>query len=517
MGVALAISSLPLLALRTVRTHLNIRHFHCEVAPRRTHGVRCLQIDFEALFAKSPNPYVILNADLVLVWMNDAYLNVTMRDRDDITGRTIFEAFPSDPNSESRRQLDGSFRHVLETGEEDELALIRYDIPRSDGALDVRYWSATHTPLKDDNGRVRFILQHTVDVTELHNLRRMRDEIGVIERASAVQARNLDLMDKTRRLEELFAQAPGFVAVLSGPEHRFQMANQAYRNLVGRTDLVGKIVPEALPEVVEQGFIGVLDKVFDLGEPYFGKREKILLAGDNGQEASTRFLNFIYQPIREDNGSVTGIFVQGYDVTEEVEFEERQALLIHELNHRVKNTLAIVQGLAGQSFRQIPEAYEAKRIFDARLKALAAAHTLLTEASWGAAQVEDVVRRSVEATAGDLTGRFSFAGSKMQLQPQNAVSLAMIMHELSTNAIKYGALSTEEGHVDVRWGVEDDMLHLEWKESGGPRVEKPERKSFGTRLIERGISSEAGSHAQLLFEPDGLRCIFNARLQGERA
>ena len=160
--------------------------------------------EFARLAAISPNPYVLLDPDLRLVWMNDAYLAATMRAREDIIGRMMFDAFPADPQSESYRQLKDSFDHVIETGETDEIALIRYDIAGPDGTMETRYWSATHTPVKDDAGQLEYILQHTVDVTELHNLRQMRAEMGVVRRAGAVQARNRDLERESQRLLELF-------------------------------------------------------------------------------------------------------------------------------------------------------------------------------------------------------------------------------------------------------------------------------------------------------------------------
>ncbi|WP_346032550.1 sensor histidine kinase [Erythrobacter westpacificensis] len=466
----------------------------------------------------SPNPYVIMDTDLHLVWMNEAYLRATMRQREDIIGRKMFDAFPSDPDTESFRQLNRSLRRVLGTGEVDEIALIRYDIARPDGGLDVRFWSATHTPLLGDDGKVEYILKHTVDVTELHKLRQLRDEMGVVRRADAVEARNRDLQEESRRMTELFEQAPGFVAVLEGPEHRFRMTNEAYRELVGRSDILGLPVREALPEIVDQGFVDILNTVRATGEPYVGRREQVLLESEKGEGASKRFLNFIFQPIFDGDQGVSGIMVQGYDITEEIEFEERQRLLINELNHRVKNTLAIVQGLAGQSFGTVEGSEEAKAIFNGRLQALAAAHNLLTQTSWGSASLHDIVTGSAEATAGDLIQRFDISGPPLTLPPQTSVSLAMIVHELCTNAIKYGALSSDSGSVSVHWDVDDSKreptLRLVWSESGGPPVEEPSRRGFGTRLISRGLSADQGE-VEMEFRPEGLVCTITARLVEE--
>ncbi len=477
-----------------------------------------MAIEFEELLGRSPNPYVIMDKDLVLVWMNDAYLRVTMRSREDIIGRKMFDAFPADQTSESYRQLDASLQRTRETAQTDEIALIRYDIEAPDGSMHVRYWSATHTPMTDSNGDVEYILQHTVDVTELHNLRQMRAEMDVVRRADAVEARNRDLQEESRRLMELFEQAPGFVAVLEGEDHRFRMTNNAYLKLVGRTDILGQPVKDALPEIVEQGFVETLDRVRATGKPYVGRREPVAFGEDALETSTPRFLNFIFQPIFNggDGETVSGIMVQGTDITEEVEYEERQRLLINELNHRVKNTLAIVQGLAAQSFSSIEGAEKARGIFNARLQALASAHNLLTQASWGAAQLQDVVSSSAEATAGDLISRFDLSGPDLTLPPQTSVSLAMIVHELCTNAIKYGALSNDDGKVTIRWEVLQDgetkILALTWRESGGPPVQKPDRKGFGTRLIDRGLSTDKGSKSEIRFDSTGLVCMIETQI-----
>ena len=472
-----------------------------------------MTINFEALLTDSPNPYVLLDRSLKIVWTNDAYLRTTMRSRDELIGVPMFTAFPSDPESESYRLLEHSFNQVFKTGKPDEIALIRYDIVKPDGSMDVRYWSATHTPVRNQAGDISYLLQHTVDVTELHGLRAMSEEIGVIKRADAVQARNLDLSEETHQLKALFEQAPGFIAILSGPEHRFQMVNEAYRKLVGKRDLIGKPLAEALPEVIEQGFGDLLNQVRATQQPFVGRRIKVELAGTQSDPLE-RFLDFLYQPIFSDEGQVSGIFVQGHDVTEQVETEERQKLLMNELNHRVKNTLAIVQGLAAQTFRTLDGSQDARRTFNLRLGALASAHDLLTRSNWEAAGLLETIKSSVEAVV-ELE-RFTFNGRDLSLVPQTAVSLAMIIHELCTNAVKYGALSVPDGRVDIHWTVEevddDCVLTLSWTEQDGPPVTAPTRSGFGSRLIKHGFSAEHSSTVSLAFEPEGLICTIAARL-----
>ncbi|MFC0686757.1 PAS domain-containing protein [Novosphingobium clariflavum] len=190
-------------------------------------------MNFETLLSGSPNPYIVVDRDLTIAWMNDAYLRATMRERTDLVGRYLFDAFPSEESSDSYKLLRSSLDRVLTTGNLDEIAHIRYDIARPDGVMEPRYWSATHTPQLGSDGEVKFILQHTVDVTELHGLRKLRDEAGLVGRAKAVQARYFDLAREAEWLKEVFDQAPGFIAILDGRDHRFIVANQAFREMFG--------------------------------------------------------------------------------------------------------------------------------------------------------------------------------------------------------------------------------------------------------------------------------------------
>lgn len=292
-------------------------------------------INFEALFSASPNPYVLLDLSLTIVGMNDAYLKVTMREREDLVGRNMFEAFPSDPASSSHRQLRRSFEKVIREKVADHIPIIEYAIPLPNNqGFEERFWSATHTPLFNHAGEMTFVLQHTVDVTELQRLRVLAKssglssgpsvliETGMLRRAQAVQEANQALTEERQHLRGLFEQAPGFMAALSGPDHVFTMANAAYLRLIGRENIIGKSVRETLPEVVEQGFLALLDRVHQSGQPFVGRSIRIVLEPSSGGAPEERFLDFVYQPIFGEDGKVSGIFVQGHDVTEQKRNEE---------------------------------------------------------------------------------------------------------------------------------------------------------------------------------------------------
>jgi PAS domain S-box-containing protein len=207
-----------------------------------------------------------------------------------------------------------------------------------------------------------------------------------------------------------------------------------------------------------------------------------------------------------------------YGTTEDIHqrkvAEERQQLLINELNHRVKNTLATVQAIGFQTLRGDLPLEEARGRFEARLLALSRAHNLLTDQNWEGAALDRVVR---DSTAHLLPDRFDIEGEDVWLGPRAALALALALHELSTNAVKYGALSGDRGRVSIRWWLDEAMLRLEWKEAGGPPTVEPPSRGFGTRLIERGLAADLGGTARMYFEPDGLRCAIDASFEAIRA
>ncbi|HEU0155253.1 MAG TPA: PAS domain S-box protein [Stellaceae bacterium] len=197
------------------------------------------------------------------------------------------------------------------------------------------------------------------------------------------------------------------------------------------------------------------------------------------------------------------------DRTAEVEAERNRQLLVEELNHRVKNTLAAVQSLAVQS--QAGGGWES---FEARLLSLSQAHELLTEAKWEGASLRALMRRGLEPWLGERT-RIAFDGPDVRLGSKAIVALAMALHELATNAVKYGALSTPSGNVRVTWEVtpgSPDRLRLQWAETGGPPVSPPARRGFGSRLIERGLALDLGGEARLDFATSGLVCTIEIPL-----
>jgi PAS domain S-box-containing protein len=202
------------------------------------------------------------------------------------------------------------------------------------------------------------------------------------------------------------------------------------------------------------------------------------------------------------------------EIAERREAEGHRELLINELNHRVKNTLTTVQSVAAQTLRNSGVGAEVQDRLSARLIALSEAHNLLTEHNWESTTLGEVAEMALRPHRTAPGERFSIGGPEVHLSPKTALATAMALHELATNALKYGALAQANGRVFVQWTVfseqGEDRLEIIWREEGGPAVTLPTRSGFGTRLIQRGLAAELGGHVELTFPPTGVICRVNA-------
>ena len=200
------------------------------------------------------------------------------------------------------------------------------------------------------------------------------------------------------------------------------------------------------------------------------------------------------------------------DITDRKTAELHRDLLINELNHRVKNTLAVIQGVAAQTFRGRED--EPARVFQGRLMALSTAHNVLTGQGWESASLARIVEDAVRpfTPKGD-EARIVARGPDLPVAPKSAVAIAMAIHELASNAVKYGALSVPDGRVTLDWTQSrDERFQLTWREAAGPTVRPPARRGFGLRMIERGLATELGGSVHIDFRPEGLLCTIDAPL-----
>ncbi len=215
-------------------------------------------------------------------------------------------------------------------------------------------------------------------------------------------------------------------------------------------------------------------------------------------------------PLRDAAGAVIGAVNMLVDISERKSAETRQKLLVDELNHRVKNTLATVQSLVAQTSRGSKSPQTFREHLEGRLIALSQAHDQLSRRNWENADLRDIATAIVAPYRYEAADNVSISGDRVDIDPRRALTLAMIFHELATNAAKYGSLSRTGGRLDVAWEIESNgsqpKLRLHWRESGGPKVSAPSRRGFGTLMVERGLEVELGGAARLEFAPAGVRC-----------
>ncbi|WP_205790211.1 PAS domain-containing protein [Microvirga makkahensis] len=697
---------------------------------------------------------VMLNAQqpMFIVWgpelaflYNDAYAPIFGAKHPDALGRPFAEVW-SDIWSQIKLLVDSTLEGKPSWHEDLLIPMRRH------GYLEQAWFSFSYTPVWDENDQIAGMFCAVTETTD-----------KVLAERRNVAERQL--------LQQMFQQAPGIMAMLRGRNHVFELANDAYLRLVGHRELAGKPVREALPELEGQGFFELLDEVHRTGEPFVGRGVPVRIQREPGSLLEKRFVDFIYQPIKNADGQVTGIFVEGYDVTEakhsvealraseefnrrildsssdcikvldsdarlqfmsqggmqvmevdnfgtiqgcdwrsfwsgpehgkarqavetalaggtarfqgptptakgtpkwwdvavtpirgahgevekllsvsrditgtkeaeealrqsqrrlnavlnnasvsiflmderqhcvymnaaaekltgytlaevtgrplhdvihhtrpdgshfpledclidrafpdehqvqgeevfvhkdgsfypvaftaspipdeeantigtiievrdiraEKKAQEHQRLLINELNHRVKNTLATVQSITSQTLRNAATAQDAKDALEGRLLALSRTHDVLTRENWESAELREIVEQAVEPYRGQGEDRFHLEGPWIRLPPRMALALAMALQELATNAGKYGALSNVTGMIRVTWEVDDlqvpARLHLQWREAGGPIVAPPTRRGFGTRLIERSLAQDLNGEAQILFAVTGVVCTVDA-------
>jgi PAS domain S-box-containing protein len=239
-------------------------------------------------------------------------------------------------------------------------------------------------------------------------------------------------------------------------------------------------------------------------------------------DGSTRWVEGRGKLVRDRSGAPTRMIGVCMDVTERKRNEERQKLLLDELNHRVKNMLAIIQAIAGQTLRETPEPAAFKAAFSARLAAFARAHALLTKELWQGAALRDIVASALAPFGAE--GRpdaIGIDGPAVVIKPNAAVTLCLVLHELATNAAKHGALGTPSGQVSVTWtriapAGQPACVELVWGEQGGPRVEPPNKQGFGSRLIAAG-ADQLGGEVAMEYAPAGAKTRFRFPLADNEA
>jgi PAS domain S-box-containing protein len=375
---------------------------------------------------------------------------------------------------------------------------------------------ATGLPVRDVERRVRrpdgSEIVVAVNIEPLRNAR--GDLVGAVncivditerERMTAALEESRRLARETeQRLAATYEHAAIGISEVS-PDGHFLRVNEAICAITGRTReelLASELFRYTYPDDVDADRLAFRKQV--AGELQFYSIEKRFRRPDG----RVIWMSVHSSPVRTADGGLLYVVRVVQDITERKEAERRQNLLVDELNHRVKNTLATVQSLAAQTARGAANPQVFRDAFEGRLVALSKAHDQLTRHHWESADLRELLGGSLAPYA--APERVVLRGEDLVLRPRAVLTLAMAVHELTTNAAKYGALSVSGGQVEIRWRAEEAdgarMLRIEWIERGGPPVVTPVRRSFGTRLIEGSIAAELSGSARLDFAPDGLRC-----------
>ena len=361
------------------------------------------------------------------------------------------------------------------------------------------HFSFSYTPVRDPWGSVLGMFCACNEIT------------------SEVMAKRAQASERERFLQ-VFELSHGGIALLSGPNHIFEYANNEYYSMIGLgREIIGRSVVEAVPEVVRQGFIDILDQVYRTGEAFVAKDLPIELNRGSAGEKQDRIIDLVYQAMRSADGRIEGILVQARDVTEANVERKHQELLSHELGHRLKNQLAMVQAIVSQTLRSAEDVRSARTQVGQRIRVLSEAHDLILEEGRGSSTVDALVAVALALHNDPNRPRIVAAGPRLLIGSRPSLSLSLIIHELATNALKHGSLSRPEGRVDLSWGVagrSSDRFEMIWKESGGPLVTAPQSEGTGTRLIQAGLLGTSDCRVHIGYRPSGLECIVSAELVG---
>ena len=444
----------------------------------------------------SPTPMVILWGPDGRLLYNDAYLGIAGVKHPDILGRSLLDAWP---------EIAEFHNEVMATVFAGGAPLSYRDLPlvlhRSGVAEDV-WLNVDYSPLFDDGGAVLGVLAVVTETTTLVRAQRERDaaaqalrrreqELAQVQKIGKVGGLEVDLRDGFRN-----TRSPEYLLVHGLPPDAVHESHE---------DWVRRIHPQERAMVDSHFRETVAGTATDYQMEY-----RIIRPSDGAE----RWISAVAQIERDAEGRPVRLVGAHIDITERKEAEAQLRLLMQELAHRVKNTLAMIQAIASQTLRGATSLESANETFSARLSALAKAHDLLVSGQRANAPMSDIAA-SIVGLQGD-PARFRIAGPDVRLGPKPALALTLVLHELATNAVKYGALSNETGLVSLTWRIDEidglPQFRLRWQESGGPPVVPPSRRGFGSRLIQRTFSSTQ-AHSESAFLPAGLVFTLDAALE----
>lgn len=409
-----------------------------------------------------------------ILHVNRRFCEIVGYEEDELLGKNIADITYADDMPEQNRL----FGRLAATGDSFDMEK-RY--LRKDGSL---VWvNNTVSALRDDQGRIHQVAVISVDITERKQAQEVERRLASIIESSndAILAIDLDMT----------------ITAWNGGAER--LYGYTAEEIVGQSVLM--LVPkdriDEEPALLEQ------IKAGSMIEAYETKRRS--------KDGHLVDVLLSVSPIHDTAGKIVGASKIAHDISAKMEADRLQAVLIGELHHRVKNVFATVIAIARQTFGKVTDTIDAVAAFEARLSAMAHAHDLLAEGDWQSADLAAVVE---QAAAPYPPERFTISGPSVLLSQKAVATLSLALHELGTNAVKYGALSVPTGQVLIIWAYnsETSVLNLRWQESDGPTVNVPTKKGFGSRLVERLLAAELNGASTIIYDSAGVICEIEALL-----
>lgn len=432
--------------------------------------------------------------DNPIVFVNDAFGKLTGYDRSEIMGRNCRFLQGQDTDMDDI----GRVRDAIAAREAIELDLLNY---KKDGTY---FWNRLLvSPVFNNDGNLLYFFASQYDVTlereRLVNLQRDRDGLE-----TEVARRITELQDSEQRLQ--FALDAGRLGAWSfNIDTQRLTASAEFKKIVGRKPAESLTVSE-LKEAIYPD-----DRLMKVEAVQQAVRDRSLLDIEYRVQTPAgeeRWVQMRGQASYRADGTPLAIVGTAQDVTDRKRAEEHRALLANELSHRVKNTLASLQAIVSQTMRRATSVKDAGTTLEARIRAMSSANDLLINGQFESASLRALIDRTLAPFGIEDGQRFRVNGEDLRLPPGLVVAFALALHELATNASKYGALSNAEGIIDINWKVVDGWhphrLHLTWVESGGPTVKPPTRTSFGSHLIQRVLAHDTGGTAKVSYLPQGI-------------
>lgn len=445
--------------------------------------------------------------DNPIVFVNHAFIKLTGYERDEIIGSNCRFLQGSDTNRDDVAKL----RHAIECRKSIELDLINY---KKSGE---RFWNRLLiSPVFGEEGELTYFFASQFDVT-LQKERLAKAENDRAELEQAVGRRTLELTRSEDHLRFILKAGSLGYWTLDLADMRL-VASDVCKENFGRlasdpftyTDLISAVYEEDRDRMQTAVKASIENKIdYDI--------EYRLITPDG----DIRWVHVKGRTSYSAGGVPLSMAGVSSDITDRKRGEEHREFLAAELNHRVKNSMATMQSIAHQTLRNSSTVEQALSDLDARLSSLASAHDVLTRESWDGAAIEQIAAGALDAFRSKASDRIMISGPAVWLDPQRTLALVMAIHELATNAVKYGALSGDAGHVELSWDVAhqegDRRLRIRWEEAGGPVVTPPTRRGFRTRMIEKALAAEFGGNARLQYLPEGLLFEVDAPLQARGA